>query len=46
MPEATLHEMATGHLPFLDQPEETGRLIRQFLAQETPATELQRTAAI
>jgi len=35
MPNSRLHEMDTGHLPFLDQPEETGRVIRDFLAQET-----------
>ncbi|RMH01651.1 MAG: alpha/beta hydrolase [Chloroflexi bacterium] len=34
IPNARLHEMNTGHLPFLDQPEETGRVIRQFLAED------------
>ena len=34
MPDARLYEMDTGHLPFMDQPQETGRVIREFLAQE------------
>jgi pimeloyl-ACP methyl ester carboxylesterase len=33
VPDARLHEMPTGHLPFLDQPQETGRVIREFLSQ-------------
>lgn len=33
IPNARLHEMNTGHLPFLDQPEETGRVIREFLTE-------------
>ena len=33
MPNAKLHEMKTGHIPFLDQPEETGQVIRSFLSQ-------------
>jgi pimeloyl-ACP methyl ester carboxylesterase len=33
IPDARLHEMPTGHLPFLDQPQETGRVIREFLSQ-------------
>jgi 2-hydroxy-6-oxonona-2,4-dienedioate hydrolase len=44
MPKAKLHEMETGHLPFLDQPEETGRVIGEFLAQVTPVTEPQLAA--
>lgn len=44
MPNAELHEMETGHLPFLDQPEETGRVIREFLTRETPVTEPQLAA--
>jgi 2-hydroxy-6-oxonona-2,4-dienedioate hydrolase len=32
MPDARLHEMRTGHLPFLDRPEETGHVIREFLS--------------
>jgi 2-hydroxy-6-oxonona-2,4-dienedioate hydrolase len=36
IPNAKLHEMETGHLPFLDMPEETGRVVRDFLAQEQP----------
>jgi pimeloyl-ACP methyl ester carboxylesterase len=31
LPQATLHEMRAGHLPFLDNPAECGRVIRQFL---------------
>lgn len=34
MPNAQLHEMQVGHLPFIDQPKETGRIINQFLAKE------------
>ena len=34
LPKAKLHEMKVGHLPFLDRPEETGRVIREFLAEE------------
>lgn len=34
MPNARLHEMRTGHLPFLDQPQACGRVIREFLSQE------------
>jgi 2-hydroxy-6-oxonona-2,4-dienedioate hydrolase len=33
MPNARLHEMRTGHLPFLDNPQETGRIIREFLQE-------------
>lgn len=33
---ARLHEMRTGHLPFLEQPQETGRVIREFLDEKTP----------
>ena len=32
---AKLHEMTVGHLPFLDRPEETGRVIRGFLEEES-----------
>jgi 2-hydroxy-6-oxonona-2,4-dienedioate hydrolase len=35
MPNARLHEMQAGHLPLLDKPEETGRIINQFLTRET-----------
>jgi pimeloyl-ACP methyl ester carboxylesterase len=45
MPNSRLHEMDTGHLPFLDQPEETGRVIRDFLAQETAEPEPEMAAA-
>ena len=31
--DARLHEIRSGHLPFLDQPQETGRVIREFLSQ-------------
>jgi len=33
IPDARLHEMRTGHLPFLDQPLECGRVIREFLSE-------------
>jgi pimeloyl-ACP methyl ester carboxylesterase len=32
IPNAVLHEMRTGHLPFMDQPKETGRVIAEFLS--------------
>ena len=32
MPNARLHEMQVGHLPFLDQPEACGQVIREFLS--------------
>jgi pimeloyl-ACP methyl ester carboxylesterase len=32
MPDAKLHEMKAGHLPFLDNPAECGRVIREFLS--------------
>jgi pimeloyl-ACP methyl ester carboxylesterase len=44
MPNARLHEMQSGHLPFIDKPEETGRLIREFLAEETPVLALEPDA--
>ncbi len=31
IPNATLHEIGAGHLPFLDQPQECGRVICEFL---------------
>ncbi|MCQ3937848.1 MAG: hypothetical protein DPW18_12480 [Chloroflexi bacterium] len=34
MPNADLHEMRAGHLPFLDKPQECGRVIRDFLSKE------------
>ena len=40
MPNASLHEMHTGHLPFLDKPEACGRAIREFLNQERSAMAL------
>jgi pimeloyl-ACP methyl ester carboxylesterase len=33
IPDARLYEMETGHLPFMDRPQETGRVIREFLSQ-------------
>jgi pimeloyl-ACP methyl ester carboxylesterase len=33
MPNARLHEMKCGHLPFLDDPAESGRVIREFLSK-------------
>lgn len=44
MPNAQLHEMATGHLPYLDKPGESGRVVREFLSQETPESEPQPLA--
>ena len=37
---AQLHEMRAGHLPLLDKPQETSRVIREFLAQEEAVTVL------
>jgi pimeloyl-[acyl-carrier protein] methyl ester esterase len=34
IPDARLHEMRTGHLPFLDEPQECGRVIREFLSED------------
>ena len=34
IPDAQLHEMRAGHLPFLDKPEECGRVIQDFLSKE------------
>jgi len=34
MPNAGLYELRAGHLPFLDKPEETGRVIQNFLSKE------------
>jgi pimeloyl-ACP methyl ester carboxylesterase len=31
-PNARLYEMKTGHLPFMDQPQEAGQVIREFLS--------------
>lgn len=38
MPKAQLHEMRAGHLPLLDNPQETSRVIRKFLAEEEAVT--------
>jgi len=38
IPDARLHEMGTGHLPFLDKPVETGQVIRDFLSTITSET--------
>lgn len=35
VPIAKLHEMHAGHLPHLDKPEESGRVVREFLSKET-----------
>jgi pimeloyl-ACP methyl ester carboxylesterase len=35
IPNAKLYEMGTGHLPFLDRPQESGRVIREFLSDES-----------
>ena len=34
VPNARLYEVSTGHLPFLDDPEQTGKVIRAFMAEE------------
>jgi pimeloyl-ACP methyl ester carboxylesterase len=39
IPQAKLHEMQTGHLPFLDKAAESGRIISEFLAEETADVE-------
>jgi len=46
MSDARLHEMDTGHLPFIDQPEESSRVIREFLEEETVEEEPVPTAAV
>lgn len=38
MPNAQLHEMRAGHLPLLDKPQETRRVIGEFLAEEEAVT--------
>jgi pimeloyl-ACP methyl ester carboxylesterase len=47
MPQARLHEMSTGHLPFIDRPQETGSVIRDFLSGLTqePQPELEYAVA-
>jgi pimeloyl-ACP methyl ester carboxylesterase len=35
MPHATLHEIQAGHLPYLDKPQETGRIVQAFLTKRT-----------
>jgi len=45
MPNARLHEMETGHLPFMDMPGETGQVVREFLAQDNPEQEPEPVAA-
>jgi len=44
MPNAQLHEMKTGHIPFLDQPEACGVLIREFLGPPAPEEVTDHTA--
>jgi 2-hydroxy-6-oxonona-2,4-dienedioate hydrolase len=34
MPNAKLYEMHSGHMPFIDKPQESGRVIREFLSME------------
>lgn len=34
MPNAELYEMRAGHLPFLDKPQECGRVVRDFLSKQ------------
>lgn len=43
MPDARLHEMRAGHLPFLDRPEETGLVIRAFLDGERESARFRAT---
>ena len=44
IPNAELHEMQTGHLPFLDQPEACGALIREFLDEPQQNAMKEKTA--
>ena len=44
IPNAQLHEMQTGHLPFLDQPEACGTVIREFLGEPRQAAMREKTA--
>jgi pimeloyl-ACP methyl ester carboxylesterase len=44
IPNARLHEMQTGHLPFMDQPEETGVVIREFLGAPEQEIVVEETA--
>jgi 2-hydroxy-6-oxonona-2,4-dienedioate hydrolase len=39
IPNVQLHEMQTGHLPFLDEPEACGAMIREFLGEPQQAVE-------
>jgi pimeloyl-ACP methyl ester carboxylesterase len=34
LPNASLHEIRAGHLPFLDEPRECGDVIREFLSRD------------
>ena len=36
VPNAQLHEMHSGHLCYVDKPEECGVVVREFLSKETP----------
>lgn len=45
IPDARLHAMQAGHLPFLDKPEETGRVVREFLTEDLEATAPKRSPA-
>lgn len=38
LPNARLHEMRSGHLPHMDKPEETGKIIRNFIDASTSET--------
>jgi pimeloyl-ACP methyl ester carboxylesterase len=44
MSDARLHEMRAGHLPFLDRPQETGRVIRAFLDGARESARFRTTA--
>jgi pimeloyl-ACP methyl ester carboxylesterase len=46
IPNAQLHKMQTGHLPFLDQPQACGSLIREFLGEPQQAVMHEKTAVV
>jgi len=44
IPNAQLHEMQTGHVPFLDQPEACGAINREFLREPRQSRISEKTA--
>ena len=46
IPNAQLHEMQTGHLPFLDQPEACFTVIREFLGEPVQTIEAKRSSVL